>query len=379
MARQVFSNAIILEGEELEATRGYLVVRDGAIERISGGAAPGRAVNLKYGFILPPFINAHTHIADSVAKELYLGKEQPQVVAPGGVKFRALSSTPLKDIITATRAALLDMLSTGTLAHCDFRERGVAGVDILRRVSTTPVKSFILGRPLNFRELSKVLAKADGIGLPSLNAFSPDELGEIAHQTQMANKLLAVHVAETRAAQEVSAEQTGEGEVKRALELYPSFVVHATHATADDFLSLQKRGVPAVFCPRANSILGAGVPPIHLALEAGTRFYFGTDNVLACQPNMFEEISFAWACLRASNPAAGSDEARKLLMAATIEPLRTFDLPWGPVAEGGRATFMLLARGNNLQNLSDIYAGLINRARADNIQAVFLDGKIVIS
>lgn len=379
MVKQVFSNAIILEGEELEVTRGYLVVRDGVIEKISGGTAPSRAVNLKHGFVIPPFINAHTHIADSVAKELYLGKGQPELVGPKGVKFKELSSRPFREIIAATRAALLDMLSTSTLAHCDFREGGAAGVDILRRVSTTSVKSIILGRPLNLGELSKVLAKADGAGLASVDAFSPDELREIAHQTRLANKLLAVHVAETQAAQEVSVNQTGQSEVKRALELYPSFVVHATHATADDFSSLREKGAPVVFCPRANSILGVGVPPIHLALEAGTRFCFGTDNAMVNQPNMFEELSFAWACLRASNPAAGSDEARKLLMAATIEPLKIFDLPWAPLAEGENATFMVLAKGNNLQNLSDIYAGLVNRARPSNIQAVFLNGKIVIS
>ncbi len=379
MVKQVLSNAVILEGEDLEVTRGYLVVRDGVIERISEGAAPGRAVNLKHGFVLPPFINAHTHIADSVAKELYLDKEQPEVVGPKGVKFKALATRPFKEIITATRAALLDMLSTGTLAHCDFREGGAAGVDILRRVSTTPVKSFILGRPSSLGELSKVLARADGVGLASVDVFNPEELREIAHQTRLANKLLAVHVAETQAAQEASVEQAGEGEVKRALEFYPSFVVHATHATQDDFSLLREKGVPVVFCPRANSILSAGVPPIHLAIKAGVRFFLGTDNAMVSQPNMFEELSFAWACMRASNPATGSDEARKLLMAATVEPLKILDLPWAPLAKGGRATFMVLSRGNNLQNLSDIYAGLVNRARATNIQAIFLNGKIVIS
>ncbi len=374
MARQVFSNAIILEGEELEVTRGHLVIRDGVIERISSGAAPGRAIDMKHGFVIPPFINSHTHIVDSVAKELYLGKEQPQVVGPRGVKFKALSSHPPKEIISATRTTLLDMLSTGTLAHCDFREGGAAGVDILWRASTTPVKSVILSRPFNLRELSKVLAKSDGIGLASVDAFGPGELREIAHQTRMANKLLAVHMAETQASKKI----TGR-EVKQALGLDPSFVVHATHANADDFSLLQKKGTPVVFCSRANNILSVGVPPINLAIEAGTEFCLGTDNAMVCQPNMFEELSFAWACLRASNPTAGSDEARKLLMAATIGPMKIFDLPWGPIAEGGRATFVQLARGNNLQNLSDIYGGLVNRARADNIRAVFLDGKIVIS
>ncbi len=377
MVKQVLSNAIILEGEELDVTRGYLVISDGVVEKISEGSPPGGATNLKHGFILPPFVNAHTHVIDSIAKELYIGKTQPEVVGPSGKKFEALSSRPIKDIVAATRATLQDMLHTGTLAHCDFREGGATGVSLLKQLSLTAMKSIILGRPSNFREFPRVLDRADGVGLPSLDAFGPDELKEIAQQTHHANKLLAVHVAETKAAQKTSVEQIGAGEVERALELNPSFVVHATHAVAQDFSLLRKKGVPVVFCPRANNLLSVGSPPIHLALAARTGFCFGTDNAMVCQPNMFEELSFAWACLRGSIASAGSDEARELLRAATVEPIKLFDLPWGPIAKGERATFMVLARGDNLLNLSDVYAGLINRARSDNIRAIYANGEII--
>ena len=377
MARQVFSNAVILEGEELEVVRGYLVVSGDVIEKISEGSPPGRANDLKHGFIMPPFVNAHTHVADSVAKELYLGKTQPEVVGPEGEKFKALSSHPTKEIVAATRATLRDMLRTGTIAYCDFREGGEAGVDLLRRSSIPPLRSIILGRPHNLRELPRVLAKADGVGLPSLDAFSSDELIKIASQTRRANKLLSVHVAETRAAQDSSLRSGGMGEVERALELNPTFIVHATHASEQDFLLLRKNDVPAVFCPRANNILGVGNPPIHLALAAGARFCFGTDNAMVCQPNIFEELSFAWACLRGATTSAGSEEAREFLKAATVEPTKVFGLPWGGIAEGGKATFLVLARGENLLNISDVYAGLVNRARADNLRAIYVDGKII--
>ncbi|TEU15032.1 MAG: hypothetical protein E3I12_00880, partial [Hadesarchaea archaeon] len=136
-------------------------------------------------------------------------------------------------------------------------------------------------------------------------------------------------------------------------------------------------GDPVVFCPRANSLLGVGVPPIHLALATNVRFCLGTDNAMVCQPNMFEELSFAWACLRRADPAAGGEEARKLLKSATLEPLKLFNLPWGPIEAGGSATFMVLTRGNNLMNLTNVHAGLVNRARADNIRAVYASGKIL--
>ena len=240
------------------------------------------------------------------------------------------------------------------------------GVELLRGASHKAVKSIIMGRPSTLEELNLVLKKSDGIGLPSLNAFDEGGLQSIADQTRRAKKLLSVHVAELKSAQ---------NEVERALELRPSFIVHATHADEEDFVSLQKNNVPVVFCPRANSLLGVGTPPIHLALTTNARFCFGTDNAMVCQPNIFEELSFAWACLRRTDPTAGGDEARKFLQAATIEPLKVFNLSWGPVEEGESATFMVLTRGNNLTNLTNVHAGFINRARSDNIRAICARGK----
>lgn len=368
MVKRVLSNATILEGKELELTQGYLVVRDGLIEKISEGSPSGRAIDLKRGFILPPFVNAHTHVADSAAKELYLGRTQPQVVGPGGEKFRALDSRSRSELLASIRATLQDIFRTGSLAHCDFREGGARGVELLKKALHKAVRSIIMGRLSTLEELDIVLKKSDGIGLPSLDAFDDEGLRSIADQTKRAKKLFSVHVAELKSARD---------EVERALKLRPSFIVHATHANMKDFVSARKNGVPIVFCPRANSLLGVGVPPIHLALATNARFCLGTDNVMVCQPNMFEELSFAWACLRRADPAVGGEEARRLLKAATIEPLKLFNLPWGHIEEGGSATFMVIARGNNLTNLTNVHAGLVNRARADNIRAIYAHGKIL--
>ncbi len=374
MHKQTLSNVTILEGNDLEITHGYLVIHRGVIEKICSGMPPGRATDLKRGFILPPFVNAHTHIADAVSKELYLGKTQHEVVGPGGLKFRALNSARKSDIITAMRSAIKDMLQTGTMAHFDFREGGVKGVKLLRMASKKyPVTSIALGRPSTIEELEDVLKVADGIGLPSMDAFEQKVLREIADRALRANKLFAVHVAEER---KVSPHATSD-EIRLALRLRPSFLVHATWATGRDFKTIRRAGVPVVFCPRANSLFGVGVPPLHIALALNVEFCLGTDNVTACQPNMFEELAFAWACLRRANNEVGGEEARRLLKAATLAPLSIFKLPWGAIKEGSPATFIILARKDNLVNLTDVYAGLINRARADNIKAICVDGKIL--
>ncbi|MGQ9788641.1 MAG: amidohydrolase family protein [Candidatus Hadarchaeaceae archaeon] len=379
MVRSVLSNAVILEGEELETTRGYLVIENGMIKEISEGSPPGRAMNLNGGFIMPPFVNAHTHVADSVAKELYLGCSQSRVVGPQGLKFQALESSPPSQLAQATKAALQDMLMTGTLAHCDFREGGVEGVGFLRKIGQPNLTSIILGRFSKIEELSELLSKSDGLGLPSLALFSDEILKDAAAAALNLGKLFATHVAENSDEMLAFEKRGHQSEVDQAIKLKCSFVVHATHCREGELLRLKSRGIPVVFCPRSNFLLGSGMPPIDLALKTGLEFYFGTDNVLSCQPNMFEEISFAWKCVRLKDISVGSEEAKSLLSAATVKPLKLFKLPWGPVEEGQRATFLVLARKSNLLHLADIYAGLINRARADNIRGVYFNGKIIIS
>jgi len=370
----VLYNATLLEGEDLDITHGYLVVKDGKIEKIGGGTSHTRGIDIKRGFVLPPFVNAHTHLADAVAKELYLGKSQPQVVGPRGAKFREIKRAS-RELVGTIRTIINDMLRSGTLAHCDFREGGVAGVKIIKRASITPVQSIILGRPSKLSELNDLLRACDGVGLPSLDAFEPSAVKEIARNVCKAGKIFSAHVAETEEAQKISFKKTGKGEVERALELRPSFIIHSTWASDGDLLMLKKARIPTVFCARANSLLGVGTPPILKAMRSGVRFCIGTDNAAVCQPDMFGELSFDWACMRRVDSGVGDEEARELLRAATVEPLNIFDLPWKPLQEGAPATFLVLSRGHNLVGLKNVHAGLVNRARADNVSAIFINGK----
>jgi cytosine/adenosine deaminase-related metal-dependent hydrolase len=375
--RLVFSNAVILEGEDLEVTRGYLVVKDQRIEEISEGSPARRAIDLKGGIVMPPFVNAHTHVGDSVGKELYLGRTQPEVVGSAGIKFQAMDTTPRRSAIASIRATLRDMLRTGTIVHCDFRERGSAGVDLLKKASCPPMQTLVLSSEESFNRLREILTDVDGVGLPSLNTLESEELQEISKVVRMTHKFLAVHVAETKEAQEFSLEKMGKSEVERALTLKPSFVVHATHSSTEDLKLLARKKVPVVFCPRANQLLGVGIPPIKKATELGVEFWFGTDNVMVTQPDLFEELHFAWACLRREDQGAGADEARRLLVAAALAPVKRWGLRGGPLLQGGEATFLVLSRKNNLMNISNIHAGIVNRARADNIRAFFVAGKSI--
>ncbi|KXB01886.1 hypothetical protein AKJ44_01965 [candidate division MSBL1 archaeon SCGC-AAA261F17] len=371
MAEKVFSNGTILAGEELEAVKGYLTVRDGVVNEIGEGQPPKRGIDLHRGFIIPPFVNAHTHLADSVIKDIYAGRKQEDVVGARSEKFVALNSSSEEAKIKAIESSLHDMIRTGTSAHCDFRESGKAGIHLMRKAKESGVKSILLSRPEKQDEVKDLLTISDGIGLPSLNSFSDEEIRKISALTAKAKKFFSIHVAEVRNAQKSSIENTGKTEIQRALDFDPSFLIHGTWASDEDLTLMKKKGVPLVICGRANHLLSVGAPPLNQALEKGVEIWIGTDNVTACQPDMFCELSFDWALLRKNNSQVGSEEARALLKSATVNSSRGLRLPFGALEKGNKAVFTILGRKNNLINLKDPYVGIVNRARADNIRMVF--------
>lgn len=377
MTEKILSNVTILAGEELETVKGYLIVHDGKIKEISEGQPPEHGTDLHRGFIIPPFVNAHTHLADSVMKDIYAGRKQEDVVGVGGEKFAVLDSSSKESKMKSIELSLQDMARTGTSAHCDFRESGEAGINLMKKTKESGVKSRLLSRPNSPSEVENLLKISDGIGLPSLKSFADEEIHKISSATSKAEKFFSMHVAEVREAQESSIESTGKTEIQRALDFNPSFLIHGTWASDEDLMLMKKREVPLVICSRANHLLGAGNPPINRALEKDVELWIGTDNASVCQPNMLRELSFDWTLLRRDNPRVGSEEARLLLKAATISPAKGLGLSFGALEEGNKAVFTILGRKNNLTNLRHPYMGIVNRARADNIRMVFCpDGEV---
>lgn len=370
MSGKIFEKAVILTGRDLEPVEGYMRVRDGVIEEIREGDPPESGVDLNGSFIMPPFVNAHTHLGDSVCRGIYQNRAQADVVGGGGVKFKALSGSSDREKIEAMGESLRMMRGSGTLAHLDFRENGVEGTRLLRNAKDELVRSIILSRPTSEEDFEELLRKSDGVGLPSLDFLPSEDLDRLSERVSGAGKLLSFHVSETREAHEGSLKARGETEIDRALEFDPSFLVHGTWATRGDLQSLSREGMPLVLCPRANSLLSVGIPPIHQALEEGVRLWLGTDNVCVSPPDMLRELSFAWAMLRLQSEGVGSSEARELLKAATVNPAIDLNLDFGPLEEGGRASFLVLSRDENLRRCGDPYEAIVNRARTGDIRGV---------
>jgi len=336
----------ILWGDEVAVVCGTLFIEDGIIVDLVEEDVSSDVL------VAPCFVNAHTHVGDSVLKDPPITGLDELVRPPDGLKHRILRSTPFDELVCAMSGALVDMVRTGTGAFVDFREGGVDGVVALGRALADRVdlKGVILGRPDDCG-VSEVLSLCDGLGLSGACDMDWNCLVEIASLMRGSGKLFGLHAGE----------KDGR-DIDAAFELEPDFVVHLTHGTRDDFERAFDQDCGVVVCPRSNLLTVAGMPDIKGMLESGLVVGVGSDNVMLNSVNMFAEMEFISKIFLYDD--------RQIFKLCTLNGAKIFgfDDELGSIEYGKRACLMLLDRNSpNLRGVQDPVAGLVRRARPDDI------------
>jgi cytosine/adenosine deaminase-related metal-dependent hydrolase len=333
----------VLAGPELEPIRGRVVIRDGEI------AAVEETDTDATGIVLPAFVNAHTHIGDSIAKEAGAGLSLDELVAPpDGLKHRLLRQAGREEIVAAMTRTIDYMAATGTAAFLEFREGGVEGVRAIRRAAAatdSPVRPVVLGR-------ETVAAMEAGDGFGASGARDADFVAE-RRATAEAGKLFGIHAGERDPA-----------DVNGALDLEPDFLVHMVHLRTVHLERLDSRETPVVVCPRSNLVTGVGLPPFEELVER-TTVALGTDNAFLNAPSMFREMEFAAKLSGLS--------ARQVLRMATVNAARVARLDCGVVEPGRPATLLVLdGDSDNLSGARDPVRAVVRRAGAGDVRELIV-------
>jgi cytosine/adenosine deaminase-related metal-dependent hydrolase len=341
----------VLVGEAFDPVEGRVVVADGEIVRVEEAAVDSDDV------ILPAFVNAHTHIGDSIAKEAGEGLSLDELVAPpDGLKHRLLRAASRDEKVAAMARTLRYMESTGTGTFLEFREGGTDGVRALRDA--------VAGEGVGFRERAidpvvfgrddpDVLGVADGYGASGARDADFDA---VRTATREAGKLFGIHAGERDA-----------DDINPAMDLDPDFLVHMVHAEPIHLERLADRGTPVVVCPRSNLVTNVGVAPIR-ELAARTTVALGTDNVMLDSPSIFREMEFA--AKLADLPA------REVLRMATVNGAEIAGLNRGVIEPGKDADLLVLdGDSDNLAGARDPLRAVVRRAGAADVSRVVLGGR----
>ncbi|MFB6126062.1 MAG: amidohydrolase family protein [Halolamina sp.] len=335
----------ILAGPELEPTRGRVVTEDGEIVAVEECETYSEDV------VLPAFVNAHTHIGDSIAKEAGGGLSLDELVAPpDGLKHRLLRAADREETVAAMARSVSYMAGAGTGRFVEFREGGVEGVEMLRDAlaesnGVGDVAATVLGR-----ETVDAMAAADGFG--ASGARDADFASERA-ATREAGKLFGIHAGER-----------DPDDVDPAMDLDPDFLVHMVHPNEWHLERLADAETPVVLCPRSNLVTGVGTAPAR-ELADRTTLALGTDNVMLNSPSMFREMAFAAKLYDLS--------AREVLRMATVNGGEVTGRDDGVVAEGHPAQLLVLdGDSDNLAGAEDVVRAVVRRADRGDVKAVHL-------
>jgi cytosine/adenosine deaminase-related metal-dependent hydrolase len=431
-------NASLLLGRDLTfVQRGYIEVDStGIITKSGSGIYPSsnnmnrdkQGIDAEGFLVIPGFINAHTHIGDSIGKDILSNFGLDKRVDPiAGVKKVILQKSKPEHLKAFMRSSAISMMKNGITAFADFREGGTCGVQLLKdAICNLPIKCIILGRVEYYfnninrmtrtirtkrqqQELKKtrkdmnalptiaiqiaeeILKVSDGLGLSGANENTDESLRQYYKLIRKTNKiknsnkrrklLLAIHAAETKQTVMLSKMKTGKTEIQRIVQCFrkPDFIIHLTNASDRDISLVARRNTAVVLCPRANGVLGAGFPNVVNMLKKGCIIGLGTDNIMLNSPDMFREMDYLFKVTRAIE---GDDDklinAKTVLKMATTNGSEILGLNSGYIGPGRWADLIFLDKSHiDLCPMHDPHASIVHRATQSSIRAVMINGKFI--
>jgi len=370
---------------------GVVTIQGGRIERVDHGRAAD-AVSLGHVAILPALVNAHTHLELSylhgripprtsfnewVMELMALRRQFPQSAAP--------------PILEAARHAIAQARASGTGLVGDVSNT-LATVPLLREAGMPALVFYELlgfshpdpiGRVREARAAVEAVGGDDKDVRVSLAPHAPYSVSAAlfaairADLDAHAPAVTSVHLGES--AGEVELLRSGTGPARVMLErlgvwtnewqipgvspteylaslgfLRPdSLVVHGVQFTGEDLARVKAARSPIVSCPRSNTYVGAGIPPLDSFHAAGIPVAFGTDSLASVADlNLFTELAEA----RRVAPAI---PARDLLRSATLtgaEALRV-DSDYGSIQAGKRASLIAVRVPPNVDDVEEYLVG----------------------
>ncbi|HEY7571985.1 MAG TPA: amidohydrolase family protein [Nitrososphaeraceae archaeon] len=364
--------------------------------------------------IIPGFINAHTHIGDSIGKDMAADRGLAAVHPVTGVKRKILEKSDPQHLCAMMRSAALTMMKNGITTFVDFREGGTDGVTILRNaIVDLPINCLILGRVEYYFNLERIerldgnqrrikenklpdkvmklainlLEVCHGFGISGANENTDTSLMQYNKlvsrflkscdsKYNTKNLLLGIHAAESKSTVDFSLLRTGYSEVYRIVKnLKPNFMVHMTQATDRDISLAAKKNIGIIICPRSNGVLGCGIPRISQMIKSGCKVAIGTDNIMINSPDMFREMDYIWKVSRSNGINL---DAKIVLKMATINAAEILGLNSGCIKAGRSADFIFLDKTSlDLYPIHDPYSAIVHRANQTSIKGVMISGKFI--
>src|SRR5579872_1412807 len=134
-------NVSLLYGKELD----YIVstnvrISGKQIDAIGNGLTPRskeKVIDCEGLLMMPGFVNSHTHIGDSIGKDVGINSDVESKIHPvSGFKQRILKNSQVSHLTNFIKNSCISMIRKGITTFIDFREGGLEGVHLLKNASS---------------------------------------------------------------------------------------------------------------------------------------------------------------------------------------------------------------------------------------------------
>ncbi len=380
-----------------------------------GSAGPG-VVDAAGGYLIPGFVNTHTHVQQSLCRGVGEGRPLLEWLLEVGTAMNAV--TPERAYIATVAAALEGLLSgTTTLVEhmwphpsAEVHDAVLAGLDAVgvravlgRGVADRADPSRRWGfDPRLMQPLDSVLADVDrlaaaagplvtlGLAVPNPRSLTVEGMRTVAGFARDRGLTVMIHLSETATDDAMCIEHAG----LRAIDYLAEgdligerlLAVHGVELDAHARAVLAGAGAAVSWNPVSNCRLGSGVAPVVQLLADGVAVGIGVDGAGSNdRQDMLETIRMGAYTQRAQARRADLFDAATMLGIACDGAGRALGFPVGPAAGGvcsGRLADLTLLRFDRdfaCLPVSDPGATLLTCGTPRIIDTVLVGGEIVVA
>lgn len=324
----LYTAAYVLPITGTPIDNGAVHVRDGrilavgTIDSLQRTAAQVEIIDFGQAILMPPLVNAHTHLELTDFKLWLAAADEP--VTPSDFAEWILQVIRVKrniqhdDFVLSLNNGLRQSLACGTGVIVDILSKPELAEVYLDSPLLGRIDCELIGRVQD--AMSALLERSEqwlhgrsqsgkGVGLDrGLSPHAPytvasDILTEIVALAETRHAALSIHTAESLAELELLQQSRG----ALAEKLYPAvgwqvpepplqinpatyldqagalrcstLLVHALHLSPDEIGRIGRCGSSVVLCPRCNEQLGNGTAPVEQFLCRGINLALGTDSL----------------------------------------------------------------------------------------------------
>jgi len=349
--------------------------------------------------LMPGFVNAHTHAAMSILKNIGNGLPLERWLRERILPIEELMQE--EELFYGGLLSAIEMVRSGVVAFADFYFFWPM-LKVLERVPlkcliALPFADSIEGmKEVSWRRMRDIGRHVEAVkkigervrlalGPHAIYSNSEEMLRAVASLSEKLDLQIHIHLSETLNEVKYSISKYGASPV-RALEKMGllsrrMIAAHAVHVDREDIEALRRHRVNVVHCPKSNARLASGIAPVRRYLESGVNVAVGTDGSASSTLDMLEELRLAIYLQRLLEMNTSALLPVDVLRMATVNGSQALhSVPVSATLERGMPADVIAI---NLKSpyfvpLHDVISSIVYSAGPGNVEFVMVNGKVVM-